>query len=278
MKTNILSIRSFDLPRHLAFTAWAEHIPFSFELISRLRPKLIVELGVHNGVSYFAFCQAIKTNNLPCSCYAVDTWIGDEHAGFYGDEVYKNVVNHNSENYASFSYLLRSSFADALSYFEDKTIDLLHIVGLHTYEAVKSDFETWLPKLSDSSIVLFHDISVRERGFGVFRLWEELSLKYPSFSFIHGYGLGVLATGKDIPVDIQALFKYADSEEIEEIRSCYYHLGSSISEKLKLKQSYERSIGRLQLELENKVNEMNTVSRELETLREAMGISNNNIE
>ena len=40
---------------------------------------------------------------------------------------------------------------------------------------------------------------VMERDFGVHQLWRELSGKYPHFNFEHGYGLGILAVGKEQP-------------------------------------------------------------------------------
>ena len=75
---------------------------------------------------------------------------------------------------------MRSTFDDALKHFSDGSIDLLHIDGRHFYDDVKHDYESWRPKLSQRAIVVFHDINVRERDFGVFRLWEELRDKYPA--------------------------------------------------------------------------------------------------
>ncbi len=233
MKNQFISYYSFETPSFLAPSAWLEHIPFAFELVNRLKPQNIVELGVHFGVSYFAFCQAVKSSNLPSTCYGIDSWIGDEHAGYYGEEVYHMADVYNRENYGNFSQLIKSYFDEAAANFSDKKIDLLHIDGHHTYEAVSKDFETWLPHLSDSCIVLFHDISVTERGFGVYRLWEQLTDRYPSFSFEHGLGLGVLATGKDIKSEVRSLFELP-ADVAQEIRQCYHRLGAGISHKYRM--------------------------------------------
>jgi|GEM_PF-2134079 len=193
----LINIASFQ-PERLKFPdAWIGHIPFGAWLIQTTRPSVIVELGTHSGNSYFAFCQAVKQGRLPTRCFAVDTWKGDDHAGFYGEEIFQDVYLHNENNYSHFSRLLRMTFDEATQYFPDGSIDLLHIDGLHTYEAVKHDFENWLPKLANQAVVLLHDINVREREFGVWRLWQELCEKYLlNFEFIHSHGLGVTQLSK----------------------------------------------------------------------------------
>lgn len=223
-----MSSASFWKPHHIVQSAWLEHGPFAFWLVDALRPRTIVELGTHNGFSYFSFCQAVQRIGLTTACYAVDTWQGDEHAGFYGNEIYQQVSAINERDYSGFSTLLRCRFDEALPNFADGTIDLLHIDGRHTYDDVRTDFESWRPKLSPSAIVLFHDTNVRERNFGVWRFWDELTGQHPSFEFIHGHGLGILAVGENIPLRLQPLFDLS-REQQDEVRAIYASIGHAVN-------------------------------------------------
>ena len=213
-KDSLLEAASFSPSSLQAPDAWCGHLPFAAWLIRTVDPKIFVELGTHSGNSYFSFCQSASEASLATKCYAVDTWQGDEHAGNYSDEVFNQVNVHNQAHYANFSRLLRMTFDDAVSYFSDGSIDLLHIDGLHTYEAVKHDFETWLPKLALGAVVLFHDTNVRERDFGVWKLWEELQVRYPNnLEFLHSHGLGVLQL--DGASDAKKLL-WLDSNSVEQ--------------------------------------------------------------
>ncbi len=207
-----LAPSSFWNPDYVCESAWHAHGPFAFWLIDALRPRTLVELGTHWGYSYFCFCQAIARLGYASKCFAIDTWEGDEQAGFYDEDVFESVERHNANHYASFSRLVRTPFAEAVQYFADGSIDLLHIDGAHFYEDVKTDFETWLPKLSDGSVVLFHDTNVRERKFGVCQLWDELRGQYPNFEFVHGHGLGVLATGSVLPEAVRTFLQIGQTE------------------------------------------------------------------
>ena len=70
---------------------WFGHRWFAYDLILWGRPDVIVELGTHYGVSFFAFCQAVLDAGYPAELHAVDTSAGDEHAGIYGEEVFERL-------------------------------------------------------------------------------------------------------------------------------------------------------------------------------------------
>lgn len=214
------------------FSAWTQHVPFAFFLIEALKPSLFVELGTHYGTSYFSFCQTVQFLGLTTRCYAIDHWKGDPHAGAHPDGLYDLLFAHNQSHYHAFSTLIRADFETALSQFEDNSIDVLHIDAYHTYEAVQHDWLTWKPKLSDSAIVLFHDTNVYQNNFGVWQLWDELKTQYPSFAFLHGHGLGVLAVGKQVPSSLQWLFEL-DIPNADAVRRYFMALGE------KQKQAYD---------------------------------------
>lgn len=238
--SNIEINRSMFLePRLCPVSAWVGHIPFAGWLVEAAKPNLLVELGTHLGASFFTLCQAVQENGLPTRCYAVDTWEGDEHAGHYDEGVYETVVKNQRKFYGEFSKLMRMTFDEAVGYFDDGSIDLLHIDGLHTYAAVRHDFETWLPKLSPRGVVLFHDTCVRERDFGVWKLWEELRCEYPGFEFTHTHGLGVLLVGAKVSTSLRVLANCADAEAAR-TNTLFARLGELISAKDELAEYAQR--------------------------------------
>ncbi|MFA9463372.1 MAG: class I SAM-dependent methyltransferase [Velocimicrobium sp.] len=184
---------SDELNHELSVSPWSGHRDFAYDLLKYIRPKRIVELGTHYGCSLFAFLQATKNFTIDTELFAIDTWRGDEQAGFYDDTVW-NLVNRTiDEKFKNEKVtLLRKYFNEALNDIDDESVDILHIDGLHTYEAVSEDFHSWLPKLKSNGIVLFHDIA-SELNYGTNTFWEETRKKYKDyFTFEHSWGLGVL--------------------------------------------------------------------------------------
>jgi hypothetical protein len=262
-----LSEASFWRPDRIKLSAWIEHVPFAFWLVEALRPSSIVELGTYSGTSYAALCQAVYSLRLETRCYAIDTWKGDKQTGFYGDDIFADLAAYNREFYSGFSSLIRSTFDEASQYFEDGSIDLLHIDGCHTYEVVRHDFEQWLPKLSSRAVVLLHDTNVREREFGVFHLWNKLQSRWPSFEFFHGHGLGIVGVGADLTGPLARLFQANGRANVASaIRSMYSGLGKSME--LRMNKERQRSeIEGLQRALVESEAGISHLERKIESLK-----------
>jgi GT2 family glycosyltransferase/SAM-dependent methyltransferase len=207
-------------------SGWWAHVPFAAWVVEACEPRVLVELGAHHGVSYAAFCEAVLQSGLPTRCYAIDHWEGDAHAGRFDDEVYEDLRAFNEQHYAAFSELIRTTFDDAVDTFEDGSIDLLHIDGFHTFEAVQHDYETWRRKLSPRAVVLFHDTNVRRGDFGVYRLFAELAAGLPHFEFLHGHGLGVIAQGPQAPTAIRQLCAASQGSATLSIRDRFSAVGA----------------------------------------------------
>lgn len=219
---------SYWLPAHYPTSAWLTHAPFAAWLMDVLRPTSIVELGTHLGFSCFAFAEAATRLRLPVTISALDSWLGDDHAGFYGEDVLESVREIADRDYADSVRLLRGWFTDSRHLFADASVDLLHIDGRHAYEDVVQDFNEWRSAVRDGGVILFHDIAERDRGFGVWRLWAELRESNATFTFEHGHGLGVLAVGEVVSEDLRRLLA-ADDATAQLIRADFSRLGRTVA-------------------------------------------------
>ncbi len=186
---------------------WHTHSPFAFWLMKQLEPSIFVQLGVCNGDSYSTFCQAVQTFSQSTACYGIDTWQREDPASSCDESVYAELLRYHNDHYAAFSRLILSSFDDALPHFVDGSIDLLFINGHSSYEDVKHDFESWLPRLSNRATVLFQGINSEGGKSGIWKFFLELSKQYAGrcFPLTQGNGLGVLTLGDDAPDVLQHL-------------------------------------------------------------------------
>lgn len=230
----ILPMKPAVTPAYMVKSAWLEHGPFAFWVVNAVRPRLVVELGSHRGYSFCCFCEQVQRDRTETRVVAIDTWKGDDHTGAYGDEIYESLHAYTSKTYPGFSEMKRMYFSEALSTFADGSIDLLHVDGRHYYEDVVEDFTSYIPKLSDRAVVLFHDTQVRDHNFGVYRYWAELSAKYPAFEFHHGNGLGVLTFGKNVAPAVKTLTGFAhDSPDASATRDAFAREGARLTRTLR---------------------------------------------
>ena len=207
-------------PELLKSPWWIGHIPFAFELVGRQRPAVLVELGTYSGSSFAAFCQAAEASGAGTKCYGVDLWEGDIHMGKFDAALFSEIDGYVGAKYPGIAHLVRKDFNAAAGLFADRSVDLLHIDGTHTYEAVSNDFHTWLPKMSERGVVLFHDVNVNmentgpaSRKFGVRKVFDEVKGRYPHFEFAHCWGLGVIVVGANAPGAVMELVERSRSPE-----------------------------------------------------------------
>ena len=236
-----LTYAGTHINKDLQGKAWVGHTPFAYWLVATLKPKTLVELGTHGGGSYFSFCQSVIDNKLDTKTYAIDTWMGEKQAGFYSESLFKKVMDFNIEHFDNFSTLMKMTFDEALNEFDDDSVDLLHIDGFHSYEAVSNDFRTWYPKLSKEAIVLFHDTHEIKPGFGVHQFWDELKKDHRDqcFEFKHSHGLGMC-----FPKSSKAAinFKNEFSLDLDKIFNLFSIIGDDIYYNINGRYSLQKNV------------------------------------
>ena len=166
-------------------SAWLGHMKFAHWLSKLLNPSVIVDLGVDYGHSTFSFASANKG-----IVYGIDSFDGDIQSDFKNTFDIVNTLNDefNNKNYLNNNIkFIKGYFNDVYDYFNE-TIDILHIDGVHTIEAVSNDYNKWITKTSENAVILFHDVVSYPDSVG--KVFNDI--QYPKFYFTHSAGLGVV--------------------------------------------------------------------------------------
>jgi tetratricopeptide (TPR) repeat protein len=170
-------------------SAWTGHRNFAEWIVTQYSNPTVVELGVDYGYSTFVFANALK--GTTGTIYGIDLFAGDVHAGYRNtyEGVIKNIKDHDVTNIE----IIMGDFTH-VSKLWNKPINILHIDGLHTYEAVKNDFTNWSKFVDDSGIILFHDTAIQH--FGIKDFFRELD-GYRLY-FTHSAGLGIYTKNEQL--------------------------------------------------------------------------------
>lgn len=180
---------------------WKDHINFAQWIVEKKTPDVVVDLGVD--YAYSTFCFAVPKIG---QVYGVDSFEGDAHAGTRN--TYDFVIEKQNEYGLDNVTFIKGYFDDVAKTWEKK-IDILHIDGFHTYEAVYNDFSTWGKFVKDDGVIMMHDTKVFHGSFGVHRFFDELD--YPKVNFVVSHGLGVVAKDQKLIDEIRT--KFADIVE-----------------------------------------------------------------
>ena len=218
------------IPEPQAPNSWHEHVPFALWLVKALCPRIIVELGQAEGAPYAAFCLAVERLGLATRCFAVER--GAEPSDRPHESATRIGTGRQDGGSGAFSTVLRMRPEEARAHFASGEVDLLHIGGGESHEAVANAFQLWRETLSDRGVVLFHDINLPDRRRGGWKLWRELQATHPHFEFLHGNGLGVLGLGAALPAPVAALFAAGvEPEETLAIRRFFAARGEALHDR-----------------------------------------------
>lgn len=128
--------------------------------------SLYVELGVFVGGNLVRIADRIVQKNKNIRVVGVDNWqfsnISSESMDFAkinaGDD-FKSICRNNlDKNNFNFVELLNSNSNDAVSHFDDASIDCLFIDALHSSKEYHlNELELWMPKIKNGGIIAGHD-------------------------------------------------------------------------------------------------------------------------
>lgn len=176
-------------------SAWKGHRQFAEWLVKETQAKVIVDLGVDFGFSTFVFASAAKSHGG--QVWGIDMFEGDVQTG--ARNTFEFVTQKKEKHALTNLHILRGDFSSFASIWT-RQIDILHIDGLHTLEAVKCDFVNWSKFVPESGIVLFHDTQVQEYQVKDFFATLPADCK---FEFLHSFGLGVFTRNKNLLENIK---------------------------------------------------------------------------
>jgi len=139
------------------------------DLVHKTKPAIYVEIGVFGGSSFLPTTAALEYENFGAA-YAIDPWENipclDGNNGTNADwwskidleKIYNGFTKSmNNQGLQKRYTTMRLTSKDALKFFTDESIDILHIDGNHSEQSALFDAQNWLKKVRSGGYIWFDD-------------------------------------------------------------------------------------------------------------------------
>lgn len=168
------------------------------ELVDRLKPKTLLEIGTAGGGTLLLFTRVasadamILTVDLPYTLLggSYSEWRRRMYQSFALDQ--QSIWCFRSDSHSPATFRLVKERLGEMS------LDFLFIDGDHSYQGVKMDFEMYSPLVREGGMIALHDIAPhQDKDVGVPNFWNELRNEYDTVEIIaksdQGWaGIGVI--------------------------------------------------------------------------------------
>lgn len=125
---------------------------------------IFVELGCFKGKSTSFIVTEIVNKGKAVKYYTVDSFEGHTDSNDNKEvEAYKGIsdieidFDRNTKHLDGKFQKIKSLSHESANLFEDNSVDICFIDAGHSYEAVKKDIESWLPKMKKGGVISGHD-------------------------------------------------------------------------------------------------------------------------
>ena len=130
-----------------------------YALARMYRPVTVVCIGSWRGFVPMMFARGMQDNGQAGTVHFVDPGMVDDH--WQSPERVSEWFDHYDVNNITHYKKTTQQFVESNVYRNLHNIDVLFVDGYHSAEQAQYDHEAFVDKLSDNSIVLFHDSMTR---------------------------------------------------------------------------------------------------------------------
>lgn len=174
-----------------------EEIQWLFELVRAVRPRIVLEIGLDLGGTFFLWSRAaapdahlLAIDTAPSGRLGVWSAFPLVRRGFaVGSQRVSLLMGRDSHSETTFRRVARL--------LGGRSIDFLFIDGDHSRDGVRQDFDMYSPLVAPGGLVAFHDISPNPAEWtkGVAHFWQEFTVEHETDERVvndePGFGIGV---------------------------------------------------------------------------------------